>query len=179
MRVRVSLIPFGEAHLAAIPELVDDAETKRFTRIPVPAPPGFARAWLDMYEQGRSDGTREAFAIVDDDGSFLGLALAPVIERDDRTVELGYVITPAARGGGVASEALRQLTDWAFTTLGAERIELLISVDNEGSKHVAANAGYLREGVLRSVHVKQGIREDTEMVAAARRPAARLIRVAR
>lgn len=160
----ISLTPFGESHLAAISALVDDPATKRFTRIPVPPPPGFARAWFDMYEMGRRDGTREAFAIVDDeDGAFLGLALAPVIERDDRTVELGYVITPTARGRGVASEALRQLTDWAFAELGAERSELLISVDNEGSKRVAANAGYIREGVLRSMHVKQGIREDTEI----------------
>jgi RimJ/RimL family protein N-acetyltransferase len=159
----VLLTPFGEPHLDAIPALVDDPDTKRFTRIPVPPPPGFAEAWLDMYERGRSDGTREAFAIVDEDGTFLGLALAPVIERDDRTVELGYVITPAARGRGVASAALRQLTDWAFAELGAERIELLISVDNEASKRVAANAGYVREGVMRSVHVKQGIREDTEI----------------
>jgi len=83
----VTLTPFAEAHLAAIPALADDPDTGRFTRIPIPAPPGFPRAWLDMYEQGRRDGTREAFAVVDDeDGSFLGLALAPVIEADDQTV---------------------------------------------------------------------------------------------
>lgn len=161
--MRVSLTPFDESHLAEIASVVDDPDTKRFTRIPVPPPPGFARAWLDMYEQGRREGKREAFAILDEDGTFLGLALAPVIERDERTVELGYVISPAARGRGVASEALRQLTDWAFAELGAERSELLISVENEGSKRVAQNAGYVREGVLRSMHVKQGVREDTEI----------------
>ena len=160
----VTLTPFAEAHLAAIPALTDDPETGRFTRIPVPPPPGFPRAWLDLYEQGRRDGTREAFAVVDaDDGSFLGLALAPVIEADDRTVELGYVIAPYARGRGVATGALRLLTEWAFAELGAERAELLISVDNAASKIVAERSGYVREGVLRSMYVKQGIREDLEI----------------
>jgi RimJ/RimL family protein N-acetyltransferase len=160
----VTLTPFAEAHLAAIPALADDPDTGRFTRIPIPAPPGFPRAWLDMYEQGRRDGTREAFAVVDDeDGSFLGLALAPVIEADDQTVELGYVIAPHARGRGVATGALRLLTEWAFSELGAERAELLISVDNTASKIVAERSGYVREGVLRSMYVKQGIREDLEI----------------
>jgi RimJ/RimL family protein N-acetyltransferase len=155
---------FDESHLAAIPTLADDPDTQRFTRIPVPPPPGFPRAWLDMYEQGRRDGTREAFAVLDEgDGTLLGMALAPVIERDERTVELGYVVAPHARGRGVATEALRLLTDWAFSELGAERAELLISVDNAASKTVARRGGYVLEGVLRSMHVKQGVREDLEI----------------
>ena len=160
----IALTLFAEAHLPHIVELVDDPETGRFTRIPVPPPPGFPQAWLDMYEMGRRDGTREAFAVVSEsDGSFLGVALAPVIETDERTVELGYVIMPSARGRGVATGALRLLTEWAFSELGAERAELLISVDNTASKLVAERSGYVREGVLRSMYVKRGVREDLEI----------------
>ena len=39
----------------------------------------------------------------------------------------------------------------------------MISVDNEASKLVAERAGYLKEGVLRSVYVKPGVREDHEL----------------
>ena len=46
---------------------------------------------------------------------------------------------------------------------GIVRIELLISVDNPASKRVAERCGYVREGVLRSLHVKQDVREDTEI----------------
>jgi RimJ/RimL family protein N-acetyltransferase len=70
---------------------------------------------------------------------------------------------PSARGRGVATGALRLLTEWAFSELGAERAELLISVDNTASKIVAERGGYVREGVLRSMYVKQGIREDLEI----------------
>jgi RimJ/RimL family protein N-acetyltransferase len=126
-------------------------------------PPDFARTWLARYEEGRRDGTREAFAIVDDEGGFLGLALVPQIDRETRTAELGYVVAPAARGRGVASEALRQLSAWAVAELGIFRLELLISVDNAASKRVAEKCGYICEGVLRSFHVKQDVREDTEI----------------
>lgn len=43
------------------------------------------------------------------------------------------------------------------------RLELAIDVENAPSKRVAERCGYEREGVLRSVHVKQGIRADVEL----------------
>lgn len=135
----------------------------RFTRVPTPVPPGFAETWVRRYEEGRRDGTCEAFAVVDGEGAFLGLAMAPVIDREGRTAELGCVVAPAALGRGVATHALRRLTEWSFETLDALRLELRIDVDNEASKRVAANCGYVRKGVLRSVHVKQGVRADTEI----------------
>jgi RimJ/RimL family protein N-acetyltransferase len=154
---------WSEDHLEAVSRLVEDTDVQRFTRVPVPPPPGFARTWLDRYEEGRGDGTREGFAIVGDDGEFLGLALAVEIDRDGREVELGYVVAPEARGRGVARRALELLTEWAFTELRALRVELRIPVENPASSRVAERAGYVREGVLRSVYFKQGMRYDLEV----------------
>jgi RimJ/RimL family protein N-acetyltransferase len=160
----VRLERLEERHLGAVEALLADEEVLRFTRIPVPVPPEFAQTWLGRYEEGRRDGTREGFAIADTaGGTFLGLALAPRIERAERTLELGYIVSAEARGRGVATAALALLTRWAFSELGALRIELFISVDNAGSKRVAERCGYVCEGVLRSTHVKQGLREDTEI----------------
>jgi RimJ/RimL family protein N-acetyltransferase len=160
----VRLEPLGAAHLDAVEALVADHEVLRFTRIPEPPPPDFARTWLERYAEGRETGARDGFAIVAaEDGRFLGLALAPAIDRDTRTVELGYIVTREARGRGVATEALRLLTNWAFAELGALRLELLISVDNDASKLVAERCGYIREGVLRSTYFKQDLRSDTEI----------------
>ena len=156
------LDPFSLEHLPGVEAMLDDPDSLRFTRIPEPVPPAFAQTWLERYEEGRRDGSREAFAIVDDGGEFLGIAVVPEIDRETRTAELGYVVAPAARGRGVATEALRQLTAWAFER-GMVRLELLISVDNAASKKVAERCGYVREGVLRSAYFKQGRREDTEI----------------
>jgi RimJ/RimL family protein N-acetyltransferase len=158
----IRLERFGERHLDGLAPILDDPDVLRFTRVPEPVPPGFARTWLERYEEGRREGTREGFAIVGDD-ELLGLAVVPRIDREARTAELGYVVAPAARGRGVATETLRLLTEWAFRELGAERLELYIGVANEPSKRVAVRCGYVFEGVLRSLWFKDDRREDTEL----------------
>jgi RimJ/RimL family protein N-acetyltransferase len=159
--VALSLRPLAEEHLDAVGGLFDDPDVLRFTRLPVPPPPGYARHWLDRYEAGRRDGTREAFAAVDDeDGSFLGLALAVDIDREAREAELGYIVAPAARGRGVATEMLDELTRWAFAELEALRITLIIDVENRASARVAERCGYVLEGVMRSSYLKDDMRVD-------------------
>jgi len=149
--------------------LFDDADVLRFTRLPDPVPDGYEREWLARYEDGRRDGSREAFAAVDDDGAFLGLALAPEIDREAGEAELGYVVAPAARGRGVATEMLRALTAWALDELGLVRLTLIIDAENPASKRVAERCGYELEGVMRSVYLKQGRRIDAELWALVRR----------
>jgi RimJ/RimL family protein N-acetyltransferase len=159
------LEPFSEEHFPGVVDLFDDPDVLRFTLLPVPVPEGFEKVWLARYVEGRRDGTREAFAAVDDDGTFLGLALAPTIDREGREAELGYVVVPAARGRGVATEMLRRLTRWALDDLGLLRLELVIDAANPASKRVAEHCGYEREGIRRSVHLKNGIRIDAELWA--------------
>jgi RimJ/RimL family protein N-acetyltransferase len=148
-----------------VTELIADATTLRFTRVPEPPPEGFAQGWYERYEQGRTSRSKEAFAIVGDDGAFLGLALAPAIDDEAAEAELGYIVAAHARGRGVASEALRQLTAWAFEERGTQRAYLLIDVDNAASGKVAERAGYRLEGVMRSTYLKQGRRGDTQLWA--------------
>ena len=157
----IRLEPFSEAHLDGVAGLVADPDTLRFTRVPEPTPPGYEREWLARYEQGRIDGTHEGFAAVDEEGTFLGLGLV-MFEPGDAQAELGYVVAPEARGRGVATEILRQLADWAFTQ-GLERVHLIIEVGNPASSTVAERAGFVREGVMRSLHMKNGRRADAEL----------------
>ncbi|MGN6377966.1 MAG: GNAT family N-acetyltransferase [Gaiellales bacterium] len=165
MTASVHLELFGESHLPMVESMLDDEAVLRFTLIPVPVPEGFAANWYARYRRGREAGTSEAFAIIDGNGEPVGLALAVSINRATRTAELGYMVAPAARGRGVAQAALRQLSEWAFAELDMLRLELMISARNEASRRVAERCGYVREGVLRSRHVKGDLREDTEIWA--------------
>jgi len=153
----------SEADVGDVAELIRDPDTLRFTRIPEPPPDGFARSWYERYDQARGTGAKEAFAIVGDDGAFLGLALAPEIDAEAAEAELGYIVAAHARGRGVAGEALALLTRWAFEERGILRAYLIIDVENPASKTVAERAGYTLEGVLRSTYLKQGRRSDTEL----------------
>ena len=159
----IRIAPLTRAHLPSLATVMTDPEVLRFTRVPDPPPVDFLETWFAGYEQGRRDGTRDAFAIVDGGEAFLGTAVAPAIDRGTSTVELGYMIMPAARGRGVATGALELLTEWAFDSLDAQRIELFISIENDASKRVAEHNGYRYEGTLRSLYFKQELRADTEI----------------
>ena len=156
----VRLERLDERWVDAVADLVADPEVLRFTRIPEPPPDGFARSWIGMYEAGRRDGSREGFAAVDREGRFVGLGLAPEIDRAAGELELGYIVAREARGRGLGSEILRLLTRWAFEEVEAQRVHLIIDVENPASARVAERCGYRLEGVMRSIHVKQGQRAD-------------------
>ena len=153
------LEPLEKAHLDGLAGLGRDPDVQRFTYVPSPWVEGFERTWLERYDQ--SDGTRAGFAIVDlESGEFLGMAALVWVDMEARQAEAGYIVAPVARGRGVAVRALRLLTDWALNDLSLERVELKITVENEPSIRVAERAGFVREGVLRSLHFKQGLRSD-------------------
>jgi RimJ/RimL family protein N-acetyltransferase len=156
----IRLEPLAERHLDDVEALIEDPDVLRFTRVPDPPPPSFVRNWIARYEVGRVDGSCDGFAALDGSGAFVGLALVPRIDRDASEVELGYIVAPSFRGRGAATAILGQLTEWAFAETGAERIELIIDVDNPASERVAERCGYTREGVHRSVHLKPGVRID-------------------
>jgi RimJ/RimL family protein N-acetyltransferase len=158
--VTVRLRPLRESDLVHFPELLADPDVLRFTRVPEPPPADFALDWLAWYDAGRLEGTREGFAAFDDAGEFVGLGLAPEIDRQAREIELGYIVRPRARGRGVATEILRLLTDWAFAEAGAMRVYLRTDVENQASQRVAERCDYHREGVMRSVYLKQDRRAD-------------------
>ncbi|MEA2380821.1 MAG: hypothetical protein QOH72_792 [Solirubrobacteraceae bacterium] len=161
----VRLEPLNDAHVGAVAAMLADPDVLRFTRVPDPTPDGFAQEWLATYEAGRRDGTREAFAAIDLGGRFVGLGLAFGIDRNEGEAELGYIVAPEARGRGLGTAILRALTDWAFAEAGVQRLRLVIDVENPGSLRVAERTGYVREGVLRSVHFKGGRRIDAVLLS--------------
>lgn len=158
----VHLVPLSTEHVADLAEIVRDPDTRRFTRIPEPPPDDFATTWVERYAAGRETGEREAYAVVDGAGTFLGAGMLPVIDRQSGTVEIGYIVSSGARGRGVATRALSLLTDRALE-LGAERVVLHIAVANPASRRVAERCGYHLEGVLRSEYWKPGVRADTQL----------------
>ena len=159
--VRLELL--NESHLAAVAAMLADPDVLRFTRVPDPTPADFAEQWLRLYDAGRRDGTREAFAVEDGDGRFVGLALAFGIDREESEAELGYIVVPDQRGRGTGTAILRALTDWAFAEAGMERLRLVIDTLNPASLRVAERAGYVREGVMRSGYFKNGQRIDAAL----------------
>jgi RimJ/RimL family protein N-acetyltransferase len=152
----IRLVPLGEEHVPALLETMRDPDVLRFTRTPDPMPDGWIRDYVARV--GAED--RMRWAILDGE-EFVGYAVTGPIDREGLEVELGYAVSPWGRGRGIATETLRQLTQWAFDQ-GMQRVIALISTDNPASSRVAKKAGYTFEGVLRSVHHRGDQRGDLE-----------------
>ena len=63
--------------------------------------------------------------------------------------EIGYWVRTGYEGQGYVTEAVRGITHFAFSVLGARRVEIHCDVRNERSAAVARRAGYELEGTLR------------------------------
>ncbi len=62
------------------------------------------------------------------------------------TVEIGYSIVPAYRGHGLATEAVRALTVWAFEQPGVRRVVAGCAPENSASIRVLEKAGFRHRG---------------------------------
>ena len=63
--------------------------------------------------------------------------------------EIGYWCRTRFVGQGYVSEVVRALSEMAFATLGAQRVEIRMDATNLRSRRVAELCGFVLEGVLR------------------------------
>jgi len=79
--------------------------------------------------------------------------------------ELGYWLGRSFWGRGLATAGVRAVSAYAFETLNLKRIEATAFPDNKASHRVLDKAGFVREGVLKGYHLKNGILIDACMYA--------------
>lgn len=137
------------------PELLamaEDPELARWNRIDARDEQS-ALAWL-VRAADWSSGEHATFAILDaTSGRLLGNTSVFHVDRTMRDAEIGYRVAAWARGEGVATQAVRAITAWAYETLDLHRISLFHAIENAASCRVAEKSGYRLEGALRSSHV--------------------------
>lgn len=120
--------------------------------------------WL---EQVQARGDRHDFMIIDRASCrSVGIIGLSHIDRKHRHAEYGVLIGEVeARGKGLASEASRLLLDYAFRTLGLNRVYLHLFADNEAALRLYRKVGFEQEGVLRQHVLKNGRFRDVIVMA--------------
>ena len=83
------------------------------------------------------------------------------INRDNRRCDLGYGLSPALQGQGLASEAVTLAINFAFNDIGLHRIETDIDPRNEPSWRLVERLGFQREGLLRQRWFVNGEASDS------------------
>jgi RimJ/RimL family protein N-acetyltransferase len=108
-------------------------------------------AWLADQDQGWADGTHLSWA-VEEDGTVVGCFVVKAANPPETlATSVGYWTVAEARGKGIASRCVETATTWLFggqDFMPADEIELLHTVDNEGSCRVAQQCGYVLDSVL-------------------------------
>jgi RimJ/RimL family protein N-acetyltransferase len=160
---RAGLRPWREGDVAAILAMSRDPDTIRFTNVPDPYDEDSVRIWLALQPARLRAGDGAAFAVIEPPSEEALGAIGVRVLHGRGIAEIGYHMAPEARGRGLATVALRLLSDWSFRTLPVARLQLTTHVENPASQRVAEKAGYTREAVLRSWADQRGERVDLIM----------------
>lgn len=151
----IKIRPFESADAEGLVQIANSEKISRNLRDGFPFPYTFehARKFID---KAISDSPSTIFAI-EENGVHVGnIGLHPGSDIYFRTAELGYFIGEAYWGRGIASEAVRQITEWGFENLDLIRIYAGIFDYNHASMRVLEKNGFKKEGIARKSVVKRG-----------------------
>ena len=88
----------------------------------------------------------EVFA-VEYDGAFCGVAGFRDTDRRESKTEIGYWLIPPFRGRGIMRRCVRALCDYAFGSMGMERVLIKCAVKNQKSAAIPASLGFTMKGI--------------------------------
>lgn len=109
-------------------------------------------AWPPVCSSLRSEARRGRMLpfVIELDGRFCGqLTIGNVTHGALRSAWIGYWVSSAATGGGVATGALALGLDHCFGPVQLHRVEATVRPENTASRAVLTKVGFREEGLLR------------------------------
>jgi RimJ/RimL family protein N-acetyltransferase len=141
------LRPWHLDDVSAVFEICQDPAIQEFTTVPVPYTKEIAELWIRSSAQKYVERDKISLAGVRNGELALSISLHSIHEFD-HVGEIGYWVSPQARGEGLATHAVEMLTDFAFA-IGFRRITAITLPENMASQKTLLNAGFELETVLR------------------------------
>lgn len=140
---KITLEPVTLRYAEEIQRLASHPLIVETTALPSPYPEEGARSWIEqVLEPRRNAGQEYAYAIIREDGTFLGVCGFNNIPVDKARVEIGYWIGVPYWGHGYATEACRHAVDLAFTTMEFQSLYAPILARNRASQRVLEKLGF-------------------------------------
>lgn len=136
-------------------------------RFPHPYTREDARRWLES-AVGRAPETDYAIAVGGEAVGGIGFTLRDDVERV--SAEIGYWLGESFWGRGIATGAIRAVTEHAMTVHDLTRVYALPFAGNLASHRALEKAGYVCEGRLRQSALKDGRVLDQLLYAFTREP---------
>ena len=149
----ITLRPLRDSDIEEIYLACQDWLIPRFTTVPSPYTMAHARFFVKEQEPARFAAKSELVCAIThgylEEEKFCGLISLHSVNLSNHVAEIGYWVAASERRKGIATSAVRIITDYGLQTMGFKRIEALVDVDNEASKSLLISAGYQMEGIMR------------------------------
>lgn len=145
---------------------------------------GYLREWLPWVDNTRTVADTEGFvqrsrdqmrrgegfhASIEYHGELAGVIGHVYLDPRDRRAEIGYWLGREFQGRGIMTRSCGTMMDYAFRSLGLNRIEIRVDVDNRKSRAIPERLGFVPEAVLRESVQDHGRFRDIVMYAKLRR----------
>lgn len=164
---RILLREYRAEDIAPIRKWVNDEQTTRYLSTRYWAPQTAVDSDEYLSRMLQSSHNAHNFVIADKaDERYLGQMDMFRVDWRLRCGELGMIVAePALRGQGIGQEALGLMQRFAFRTLGLERLELEVHMDNLPARNCYKKAGFVPEGVKRHAFFTDGGFRDVGMMS--------------
>lgn len=107
---------------------------------------------LENYEKKKLS----RWAIFDSiNNNFIGMCVARIFVHNTNQIEIGYVLSRAYWGKGIATEVCKAITQYSFENTNTNEVVAITDLDNTGSQNVLQKTGFERLNNL--------IRNDEEL----------------
>ncbi len=147
---RVRLRPYRADDAEAIFAVYSDPAVTRYWSFPHWTDLAQARAYLAERLSWETPAVY-AWAVAERDSDrLIGTTTLFSLHGPQHRAEVGFALSAAMQGRGLAGDAVRQAIAFAFDTLGLERIEADVDPRNLPSWHLLERLGFQREGLLRN-----------------------------
>ena len=112
---------------------------------------------MEWYYESNLKGAAVLFAVVETStGKHVGNARIYEIDWIARKASRGIMLSSQVWGKGYGLQVINLLSDYAFNTLGLNKLKSCTVTENEGIKKVNERAGYKQEGIVRQEFYRGG-----------------------
>ena len=150
----IVLRPAKLSDAKAIYELQQDKDTKKnFMSVPK----SVLEVKKDIQEQGKDKKKFGIWFVIEFKGELVGeITVHQEDPRNKTKAKISYWVAKSFRGKGIATIAVKLITNYAFKKWKLVRIRGNVRTFNKASSRVLEKAGYKYEGTLRKNNFKDG-----------------------
>jgi ribosomal-protein-alanine N-acetyltransferase len=163
---RVWLRPLEERDLPAYVAGINDSEVGGLAGYKAPMSVEQAKGWLEFVNEKAKKGEGFFFAVCElGDDRFVGTTWLKEVDHWHSSAELAIYMDREHIGAGFGTEAQRILLNFAFNSIGLNRVWLTAYASNTRAIRSYEKLGFKREGLMRQSWRGVGGLEDSVLMA--------------